>query len=493
MIKSLKSLLSSLPKLHINKVETVFIFIIISLTFGTLFAFIIPVGYNNDETSHVLKAGAISVGEFYSKKLNTTTTPEGEQANTYGSAVPKALTNLEYAAGSLRHEVSCNSNSLCPQPSLEAKIEIDTAEKMPLKNSEKAVVDLMGANIYNPLAYLPAATVIWIGGSLSLPVGLVVILARIATLFVFIILSSAAIHILKKSSARWIIFCVALLPGSLVAATSVGVDGLLNGLALLMFALIIRSFTERKISPVLHVALIIVGTLLPLLKLPYAIVSLIVIALPIYAKGIQGLVFRFISLIIMLSPALFWTRIVADANRTQSLYVHAGSTPPDFHAQIIFILTHPIDYIASLIKSVLVNDWLEGIGSLTHQTNVHLPSLLMFGGLALVIFAGYISYQHLLVNKSRIRLFRILILCTPIVATLGISTALYLAFNPVGANLIEGVQGRYLIPLLPFFALSIPILLPIKVDYGKSISNLFTYSTVLILTLTCFWYYIVVY
>jgi uncharacterized membrane protein len=51
-------------------------------------------------------------------------------------------------------------------------------------------------------------------------------------------------------------------------------------------------------------------------------------------------------------------------------------------------------------------------------------------------------------REKLVRLQRLWILCMIAVTCLGMAMALYLAATPLGADHVEGLQGRYFIPLL---------------------------------------------
>lgn len=480
--RHLKKLLSKLQEAHIA-------FVIISLSSGIFFVLNVPIGFDSDEGVHMLKATAISQGYFLSKPVGTVTTLEGTQITTYGSETLTDIANLEHATGTARATAECEYGSTCDQPTNKVKNSIQSLARVHVNKGNKTVVDLMGANIYNPIAYLPSAAFIKVGSKLSLPAGSLVTLARLGALLTFILLCFTALYALRSSNARWIIFCIALLPGSIVAASSVGTDSLLNGLALLLFAFIIRILADANISKTMKIALIGTGVLLPLIKLPYSILSAIILFLPIYTKGVRGVIQRVCTGVVLFIPALLWNLVTAGANATQSFQVHAGSTPPNVYEQVLFVLLHPLTYMTDLLKSFFTNDWIGGVGSLTHQINLQLPVSLLGAGLLLSLIAGVNYLQTTQTEKKTITKISIIISG---LGVLGIATALYAAFNPVGASTIKGVQGRYFLPVLPFATIAIAYFLPLK-TIAKKIPTLVIYGNTVILIVSCFWYYSVVY
>ena len=480
--KHLKKLFTKLKEAHIA-------FVLISFASGIFFVLNIPIGFDNDEGVHMLKASAISQGYLISEPLGTVTTPDGSSLTTYGSKTLTDVANLEHATGRARVAATCKYGSTCSQPTDEMKHSIQTLANVPVNKDEKVITDLMGANIYNPIAYLPSAALIKVGGKLSLSAGSIVLLARIGALLTFVSLCFLALYTLKDSAARWVIFCVALMPGSIVAAASVGTDSLLNGLAFLVFAIIVKLLSNSQTSRTMKFVLIGAGALMPLIKLPYTIISAIILFLPIYTKGRRGIIERFCASVILFAPALLWNIVIAGANATQSFQVHAGSTPPNVREQVLFIILHPLTYVIDLVKSSFTHDWVGGIGSLTHQANLQLPVSLLAAGILISLIMGVGFLQA--VKSERKAIVGISTIVSGL-SMLGIATALYVAFNPVGSPTIEGVQGRYLFPILPFVVVAVAALLPFKVIM-KKVPSLAIYGNSMILIASCAWYYSVVY
>lgn len=464
-------------------------FLVISLLSGAFFVLAVPIGFDNDEGVHMLKATAISQGYFFSKPLSTTTIPDGSSLTIYGSKTLTDIANLEHATDEARITALCKYGSICDHPSDKTKSSIQTLANVHVNKDNGTIADLMGANIYSPIAYLPSAALIKVGSKLSLSAGSLVALARLGTLLAFVPISFSALYMLRRSSARWIVFCVALMPGSIVAASSVGTDGLLNGLSFLVFAFIVKVFSDEHISRAMRAVLIGVGSLVSLMKLPYMVLSAVILFLPIYSRGLRGVIERACTGTVLFIPALLWNLSVAGANATQSFQVHAGITPPNVHEQILFIFLHPLSYVVYFLKSPLINDWVGGIGSLTHQTNLQLPVSLLVASLLLTLIAGINYLQTVQYGKNTITRVSIIV---STLSVIGIATALYAAFNPVGSSIIKGVQGRYFFPILPFVIIAISRFLPLK-TVAKRIPSLAIYGNVAILIVSCLWYYSVVY
>ncbi len=62
----------------------------------------------------------------------------------------------------------------------------------------------------------------------------------------------------------------------------------------------------------------------------------------------------------------------------------------------------------------------------------------------LILFAPFLEKNEKMLNKKE----KLLLICINICVIILVLTGLYMGWTPVGADIIEGVQGRYFIPVL---------------------------------------------
>lgn len=465
------------------------VFLLTALLGGIFFAFKVPIGFTEDEPVHVFRAYAVMHANLISDPV-TPYTFNGETVTLYGGMVPRSVTALEqYTGGGIRHDVFClNAENRCSKLSPEKQQEVTRLSNAPLDPSNKRAIDMWGASYYFFLPYVPSAAGIAIGQLIGTSAGGLIIAARLASLLAFIAVTFWALYLLRHSRTRWILFSAALLPSSIVLAVSPGVDMMLNASAFLLFALIVRAMQDgKKLSPYLRALMFALAFALPLYKLPYAILSLAVLLLPIYRKGMFGIAWRIAIVLAIFVPALWWNALTADMAHTQAVLTNAQGISPDFGGQIKYILLHPFAFIEIFIKSALTVDWFNQIGLLTQQ-RVQLPASLTSVSLGLIGIAGIVAALDFTKYKERWRTLAIF-LGIGLLAFVGVVSAMYISYSAVGAPIIDGVQGRYLIPMLPFLALGAGLLLRVRLQVNKRAGALFAAAHVLLLFLACTWYY----
>jgi uncharacterized membrane protein len=81
-----------------------------------------------------------------------------------------------------------------------------------------------------------------------------------------------------------------------------------------------------------------------------------------------------------------------------------------------------------------------------------------------------------------------------ILGILGVFGALYISFNPVGRSVVDGIQGRYFIPLAIPGVLAVATFIPIEVRIkDKAVPYIFSSISAICLVVSVIYYYLVTY
>lgn len=115
--------------------------------------------------------------------------------------------------------------------------------------------------------------------------------------------------------------------------------------------------------------------------------------------------------------------------------------------QIISILTHPIDYVVTLKDTFILQAGNKLIGNTTMGGWGHVGDITTNCYMIYLLLLAFVAITDA-PNKPLSKWFRIATFVCVAGISLLIWTALYLSFTPVGNLTINGVQGRYFIPLL---------------------------------------------
>jgi uncharacterized membrane protein len=312
-------------------------------------------------------------------------------------------------------------------------------------------VNLRYAGSSPPLVYLPALAGVAAGRALGLPVGALFWLGRAGSLAAWIALTWLAIRICPVR--RWTLALVALAPTSLAMAASVSADAMTNAVAWLFLALVARSAFagERPLARRERVVLLAAAAGLGLVKSGTAALAPAVLAIPAARLGSRG---RWLALAagvacVALAPSLVWTRAVQ------------GAAPPpaapgaDAAAQLAHVLADPFGFgrvLAATLGEGL-GPWYRSFVGVLGLLIVPLPAAAywLYGAGLAVATASDGPKPRALTPARRALLGAVF--AGFVLATLVLG---YLAWNPVGAPRVLGVQGRYFLPAAPLLFLALP-------------------------------------
>ena len=231
---------------------------------------------------------------------------------------------------------------------------------------------------------------------------------------------------------------------SLHEFSSASPDAILIAASLLMVALVITARAKSKVSLPALIAVVLAGTLIAATKPPYLPLALAALAALWWAgprPAKVNLMFA-AALIVMVSVPVLWLKL---SNAGTVNYNAQFQT--DAAAQSAFLLSHPFA-VAELAFSTLrilgKAYWVQMIGILGWQDAPLHPaavSILGFGLIAILALDGTsakpLRWVFLVAGAASVAL---------------VFASLYVAWNSLfSRGPILGVQGRYFLPILPFW------------------------------------------
>ena len=460
-----------------------YLFATIALVFGIIFANLIPPVWGIDEPAHFSRAYQISRGRPFERKLDT---------GGYGGWLPVELVTLNtYAIKDLVNNRATDRS------------EVDDANYYAHIKDERlsgklATQDFTGAGVYSPFSYLAPAVGIVAARIIHPTVGTVLLWARLGGLLAYIALVFGALYLLREHPAKWLVFTISLLPMSVFQASIVTVDSVAIGMAALFFAELITLWSQKGQATRLQLlALTATGVLLTLTKPNFFLLTLPAVFLPARVLSMaQKRFVRVLMPVITLIPAVAWNIFIHDLVTTGARIQRAGNPKIrlDFLGQLIHIVTHPLSYLTTLWNSVITQSWYEQTFGLLGFNYVALPAIVV--GLLSMVLAVAIVVTTKPDNPKEAgpKGQALILLAAALGAALSIVTALYLAFNTVGGPWIEGVQGRYFLPVLPFMLYGLSQLLPLRAEAGEGFARaFFSGSLAVALAFSVYWYWIVTY
>jgi uncharacterized membrane protein len=325
--------------------------------------------------------------------------------------------------------------------------------------------------LYPPVPYLFSGLGIAIARFFSMTVLDGFYMARLFNLLAAIGLIYGAMHLLRRlPELQLMLFLIAGMPMTAFELMSVSADCITFSFAVLVFACIVN--LSLKWNRRVYVLLVASCVLLGLCKQVYAFLPLVSF---IFWRSIPRSSFRKTGCVMLviassLVPMVVWSMLV------KSIYV---SPIKGIHIEPVEQMRYFIDnwhtLIPYFIKDIFYNN-LRSYGYSMYGLLGWLDTPLPCKNAVLYICLCFASVLLLIRRKALPQALncrgdnglvmsiatRTLLLSIVLVSVFIIVLSLYLSWNPVGALSLEGIQGRYFIPLLPFGLLAFYRLLPIR-------------------------------
>lgn len=404
------------------------LYLLVALTAVVVMARIVPPFAAPDEGSHLLRAASIVAGHIGGRRVD-----DGIQG--------------EVDEGVVAFLRAYESHFTQPSPVPPAMAAAGAAVRW---SHRDAVMPFPNTGQYGPFLYLPQAATLAVARALDLPVETSYRAARLAGALASILVAAAAIGL-----ARWgrvLLMTLLLTPMFLFLAVSVSQDGLVIAVAALYAALLSRLWSDGVPAGVgtVLVALLCV-LLLSLARPPYVLLALLLVdprpgrfaslfrrlAMPLAAAGLAVL----LCLSWMAWGHLFGVKVAVDPAVDASAQARLLLAQP-WRVPLIALNSWRAAYI-SAAHVIGVLGWLR-IGLAPWAYIVGWGCLCCAGLAALLRPTGPAPWPACLVWLVVLAL------------TAALALAQYLTWTPVGAPAVEGLQGRYFMPLICAGGLALP-------------------------------------
>lgn len=412
----------------------------LTLLFGLSLLGTLPPLQMPDEMTHFFKADAIAEGTFVAHPLGR------ENA---GSDLPAPLTRFGWGYDLWRDRP--------PQPySFDTLVEERTHDATHLRlTGPPLATGYPNTAIYPPFFYLPQAGALLTARVFGWGVLGGYFLARLSVLFFTALIGAWAIALMARG--RLVLAMLLGLPMMLGLSVSCSQDAPLVACAALGLAILsvaeARGRSDLMFGGGVLMGLVISG------KMAYAPLGL----LPLFLFGADG--FR----------RLLWARASASiialglAGLCGIVFSHPAKVPflvgdhVDAPAQLRGVLYHPFHFAGVLLHTIVLLKGLffrQFLGVL-RQLDLYLPAQaysVLTCGLALAILLGLWSTHVNLRASWREQAVRLGGIAACMAASIIlIFLALYLVWTPLGHDGVEGIQGRYFIPVALAGALMLPL------------------------------------
>lgn len=306
----------------------------------------------------------------------------------------------------------------------------------------------------NGLAKTGSVLGMLLGRLLNLGAYPVFYLGRIFSAAVFVLCVSLAVYLTPV--AKSIFIGIAFFPMTLNLAASYSYDGGIIGFSFLYLALLLRSIRkDEAMRRNEYLGLLFVAMILAPCKVIYVLETGLVLLIP--SKRFTSKRFEWFAKLSIIFSAMF----VVSASKLQMIASVTGGAPLSSSSgggtnSIWDLVLDPLGTIALLFRSVdsLIDFyWMGAVGANLgwHQPDLGMPAAFVGLYFLILIYSVQPSKDNQVVVVGHLKLACILVFVAVFVAAL-ISMAT--AWTSKASDIIQGVQGRYLLPALPLLFLS---------------------------------------
>ncbi|NQE71802.1 DUF2142 domain-containing protein [Nocardia gamkensis] len=412
-------------------------FTLLATIFGALFTVLTPPFWGHDEITQFGRAYQVAHGGFLPQKIHD------DRGIAYGGDIPSSITVL---MGYALQDYTTNPDE--PDPMVGDPARYDRLTSAAVSDATEPVW-FTNTAAYSPVPYIPAAIGIRLGELFGLDVGGLLLLTRLAGLVAYLAVVGFGLYALRAHRVQWLAFTVAVLPIAVFQAGTVTADTMTNALAILVSALLVKAlFLGERLGRVEIGALLAATILLPVSKPTYVLLALLVALVPAERFGFSG-PRRGIPWIFAALGALafaVWMKIAAPTGDGMGLM----RPPHQWHSvrpgdQLSGILRDPPEFVHVFGESIALRDqrWFSQFFGELGFAYVDVPALSMLA--CLLAFAVSLGIAERMTAPA---FRRTLIIALTMAASVAmIYVTLYMSFTPVGYYIIDGVQGRYFVPL----------------------------------------------
>ena len=412
--------------------------------FCLLILITIPVGRGHDEVMHWYKAFEISEGQLM--------TPIDEENRISIAKLPKGVENIvvEREKGTFKY---IDNISLFNE-------KIDYNEYVPVINQNSSA--------YCFVQYIPNVIGIFIGKVLTQNQLVIAYITRLSNMVFCIVIMYFSIK--KIPFGKNILLALSIIPISIEGFATISPDGITIAMCAMFISYVFYvAFDKNKMCEKKDIILLtIIGAIVSLCKIVYMPLIFLVFIIPKEKFSSKANRIKAISTIVSIGVLLnlIWlgfgsmallktnTNTYFDTNESVTLY------------KVITLLSNPIEYMQKLFYTIgiNINEYFISLfgGYLEWNEMVKLP-IVAFMTFVLLILTTLVEKN----SKVKVEKYQKIIISSIItIITLLIFTSLYIQWSGVNLKYIDGVQGRYFLPILPLILIFIP-----KVELKTKYSN----------------------
>jgi len=411
-------------------VSPALVYVFFAALMGMACVLLTPPGQTPDERNHLARITQISQGGLIGLKLGT---------NDAGGYLPADFPAESELLNSLRFNA-------------QAKVQMNELLALSERrwDQKRIWVSFPNTVIYAPITYIPGAITTALARAWNATILQTSYAVRTVNVVFTIVLCALGIGLARRGTLYLAV--LASLPMVIAVGASCSQDGILIGLSIVTAALLTRLDAQNPGSRHFWIAISCLFAVLTVSKPPLLLCSLIPLGFRLPGKMLD----RAMPFLASALAFLIWQKIGLNPTKIQFL---DGSGTSD-SGQVHWVLTHPLSLPMLAYTTLKVNlghnihefigvlGWLDTLFPAWFYRIVYLT---IAGTLCFCLYPAFAN--RALAQNAKTAFVTVLAM---LLAVGAVYFSLYVIWTPVGAPIIDGVQGRYFLPIAPFLALVFP-------------------------------------
>lgn len=396
------------------KLKVEYVFLIIALLFGSILTFVSAPLAKYDEHAHFWRTYEIASGHIISNMSNE---------------LPTSVSRMIIDENGQFHINDIDYKST------QEKLEMDL-------NPEDTTPLAVGATASNsPLSYIPQLIGTIIGKMLNLNPVIIVYLGRLANLIAFTALIYISIKLMPKKKWKQLIAIIGIFPMTLNIAASYSPDATIIAVAIFMLSYVLHIKYEReKVGIKEGIVLGITSMILAICKIVYFPMLLLFFLIPKekFANKKARILSFTVMLIILIGGNLLWKSLPQNPGE---IAIRTSGTE-----QLYYAMSNPMRDLGILSKTLI---------ELTPQYLVEMTGGWNTPNIISIIFLIMFIVMMLIKDEDEKKLEKndkIILGLICLLELFLIFVGFYVTWTRAHWEIIEGIQGRYLLPILPLIA-----------------------------------------
>lgn len=341
------------------------------------------------------------------------------------------------------------------------------------KHTDNIKMDIDNSNVTNTvLGYTPQAIAIRIADAISNSPLFIFYFARVfnfAISFIIIFLALRMAPVSKK-----LIFFVAIIPIFVQQVISLSYDAILNSLSLLFCAFLINKMYNKETCKLIDIVIPIVY-LLVCITVKVVYFPMIILLLLIPSEKFNGNKNKILYLMVIIVVVMLLNYLLQNI-----LFVGEYFFNDNVDKQLNYLLKNPLKIFPIAFNTLKVNGvfYLRSLIGGLGWFSFYLSDFTIIST-SIYFLLLILSENSFIINKkNKMIMNRVLLSIAILISVAGIFGSMYLYWTGYKLDYIEGVQGRYFIPLLVPIAM---LFMPRKNYFNIDKNSVYMFSNILLL------------